>query len=230
MNKKIYKNLIIIGLAIIAIILILLIRNRIMENKTYNGFLTPTEGAWSELMNGAEDSQRSVYLGERMVNNILAYGVEMELIVSKDKNVVAQVWRDKKSDEIVEIVTKLKGENEILCIDDSLIRTLIPTFDSSLPVIKTPEEYGLDNKYTYDTFTTKTGKTVKAAKFIDENNMEIWLSSEVPFGIVKIIDWSSVTKTGEIMAWLQDFDLTGGEQKISETEMANCQRINFPNF
>lgn len=227
MNKKIYKNLIIIGLAIIAIILILLIRNRI---KTYNGFLTPIEGAWSEVINGAEDLQRSVYLGERIVNNILAYGVEMELIVSKDKNVVTQVWRDKKSDEIVEIVTKLKGENEILCIDDSLIRALIPTFDSSLPVIKTPEEYGLDNKYTYDTFTTKTGKTVKVAKFIDENNMEIWLSSEVPFGIVKIIDWSSGTETGEIMAWLQDFDLIEGEQKISETEMANCQRINFPNF
>jgi len=73
-------------------------------------------------------------------------------------------------------------------------------------------------------------KTIQIAKFTDENNIEIWLSSEVPFGIVKIIDWSSGIETGEIIAWLQDFGLAGGGLKISESEMLNCKKMNFPNL
>ncbi len=228
MNKKTYKNLIIIGLAIIAIIVVLLMRSRIMEDKKYNGFLNPAKGAWSEVMNGAEDSQRSIYLGERVINNILAYGVEIGSIIDGNESAVTQVWRDKDSNEIVKVASKLEGKNEVICIDDSLMEIFIPTFNSSLPAIKTPEEYGLNNEYTSDTFTTKKGKIIQVAKFIDENNMEIWLSSEVPFGIVKIIDRNS--ESGEIMAWLQDFGLSGGKSKISENEMLNCKKINFPDL
>jgi len=227
MNKKTYKNLVIIGLAIIAIVAVLFIRN--MDNQSiYTGFLKPEVGAWSEIMNGAEDLQRLVYLGEKNIHNISAYGVEIESIVSGNKGAIIQVWRDKESNEIVEIVSKLKGENEVICIDDSLMRIFMPSFDLSLPAIKTPVEYSLNNKYAYDTFTTKTGKTIQIAKFIDENNMDVWLSSEVPFGIVKMIDRNS--ESGEIMAWLQDFDLSGAEAKISEAEMLNCKKINFPNL
>ena len=230
MDKKTYKNLIVlsISLALVLILAIVLFaRNRGGQN-VYTGFLKPEKGAWSELMNGAEDLQRLVYLGERNIHNIPAYGVEIESIISGNKSAVTQVWRDKESNEIVEIVSKLKGEDEVICIDDSLMRIFMPSFDLSLPAIKTPVEYSLNNKYTYDTFTTKTGKTIQVAKFIDENNMDIWLSSEVPFGIVKIIDRNS--ESGEIMAWLQDFDLSGAEAKISEAEMLNCKKINFPNL
>jgi len=181
-------------------------------------------------MNGSEDLQRLVYLGEKNVYNIPAYGVEIESIVSGNKGAITQIWRDKESNEIVEIVSKLKGEDEVICIDDSLMRIFMPSLDLSLPAIKTPVEYSLKNKYTYDTFTTKTGKTIQVAKFIDENNMEIWLSSEVPFGFVKILDWSGKAGTAEIMAWLQDFGPSGAGAKISEAEMLNCKKINFPNL
>lgn len=103
---------------------------------------------------------------------------------------------------------------------------LIPSFSSLLPAIKTPEKYSLNNEYTYGTFTTNTGKTIQIAKLMDENDIEIWISSEVPFGIVKIVN----NTTGEITAYLQDFGLTGGKAKISETEMLNCKKINFPNL
>jgi len=227
MNKKIYKSLIVVGLAIIAIVAILFIRSRDGQG-IYTGFLKPENGAWSELMNGAEDLQKLVYLGEKNIHNISAYGVEIESIISGNKNAVTQVWRDKESNEIVKIVSKLKGKDEIICVDDALMKIFIPSFDLSLPAIKTPEEYSLNNKYTYEIFTTKVGKTIQTAKFIDENNMEIWLSSEVPFGIVKIIDRNS--ESGEIIAWLQDFGLSGAEAKISESEMLNCKKINFPDL
>jgi hypothetical protein len=235
MDKKTYKNLVIIGLAIITIVAILFIRSRInvpIEEGSYTGFLKPNQGAWSEVVfineDNAENLQRSVYLGEKNIDNISAYGIEMESIDSNDKSAITQVWFDKESNEIIKIVSKLKGENEVVCIDDSLMRVFIPSFDSLLPAVKTPVQYGSIHKYTYGTFITETGKTIQTAKFIDENNMEVWLSSEVPFGIVKIIDRNS--ESGEIMAWLQDFDLSGAEAKISESEMLNCEKINFPDL
>ncbi len=225
MNKKTYTNLVIIGLAIIAIVAVLFIRSMGNQN-IYTGFLKPGEGAWSEIMNGAEESQRIVYLGEKIVHNTRAYGVEIESIVSENESAITQVWRDKESNEIVEIVSKLKGKDEVICINDSLMEILIPSFSSLLPAIETPEKYSSNNKYIYDTFTTNTGKTIQIAKFIDENDIEIWISSEVPFGIVKIVN----NTTGEITSYLQDFGLSGGKPKISEVEMINCKRMNFPNL
>lgn len=232
MNKKTYKNLIIlsIGLALVLILMIVLFaRNRGNQN-IYTGFLKPKEGAWSEIMNGAEDIQRLAYLGEKIVDNTPAYGVEIESIISGNKTTITQVWRDKTSNEVVKIVSKLEGENEAICIGHSLMNILIPSFDSSLPSIITPEKYNPNNKYTYSTFTTNTGKTVQAAKFVDENNMEIWISSEVPFGIVKVLDFNNKAGNGEIIAYLKNFGLSGAKPKISELEMLNCKKMNFPNL
>jgi len=232
MNKKTYKNLIIlsVGLALVLILMIVSSTRDRSNQNIYTGFLKPAEGAWSEIMNGAEQSQRMVYLGEKVVHNVLAYGIEIESIVSENESAITQVWRDKESNEIVEIAAKLEGQNETICVDASLMGILIPSFDTLLPAIETPEKYDSKNEYIYDAFTTKTGKTIQIAKFIDENNMEIWLSSEVPFGIVKIIDWIEKTETGEVMVWLQDFGLSGGKPKISENEILNCKKMNFPNL
>ena len=234
MNKKTYKNLVIIGLAIIAIVTVLFIRSRgnvptiPTDGGAYSGFLKPEQGAWSEIVfideDNVENLQMSVYLGEKIIDNIPAYGIEMELIVSNDKSAITQVWLDKKLNKTVKIVSKLKGKDEVVCIDDTLMRILIPSFDSLLPAVKTPVKYGSTNKYTYSTFTTKTGKTIQIAKFVDENNIEIWISSEVPFGIVKVVD----NKTGKIISYLRDFGLTGARAKISEAEMINCEKIDLP--
>jgi len=231
MNKKTYKNLVIIGLAIIAIVAILFIRSRIdvpIEEGPYTGFLKPNQGAWSEVVfideDNVENLQRSVYLGEKNIDNISAYGIEMELIISTDENAITQVWFDKKSNEIIKIISKLKEKDEIVCMNTSLMKAIIPSFDSLLPAVKTPVKYSSLNKYTYGTLITETGKTIQIAKFIDENNMEIWISSEVPFGIVKVVD----NKTGGIISYLHDFGLSGAKAKISETEMINCKKIDLP--
>lgn len=239
MNKKTSRNLIIIGLAIIAIIAVLFVRSRInvpIEEGPYTGFLKPGQGAWSETIfidqdNNVESLRKSIYLGEKIIDNIPAYGIEMELIVSNDKSAITQIWLDEKLNETVKIASKLKGKDEVVCISDSLMEALMPSFGSSFdflfPTVKTPVKYGsgnINNKYTYGTFITETGKTIQIAKFVDENNMEIWISSEVPFGIVKVAD----TKSNKIISYLRDFGLTGAKPKISETEMINCKKIDLP--
>jgi hypothetical protein len=236
MNKKTSRNLIIlsVGLALILILIIILFSR---ETNTYTGFLKPGQGAWSETIfidqDNVESLRKSIYLGEKIIDNIPAYGTEMELIASNDKSAITQVWLDKKSNETVKIVSKLNGKDEVICISDSLMEVLIPSFRSSVdflfPTVKTPVKYGSDNinnKYTYGTFTTETGKTIQIAKFVDENNMEIWISSEVPFGIVKVAD----TKSNKIIFYLRDFGLTEAKPKISETEMINCKKIGLPTF
>ncbi|HIQ50351.1 MAG TPA: hypothetical protein EYH54_00090 [Nautiliaceae bacterium] len=64
------------------------------------------------------------------------------------------------------------------------------------------------------TFTTETGKVVKGIKFKTPKGEEIWLSSEVPFGIVKYI-------IGNYTVELRDFG-EGEKIKISIEEVKNA--------
>jgi len=230
MNKKTYRNLIILASGVFLIILVLIV---ILPNRKnydpwgsdiYTGFLKLKQGAWSEIVfidkGGKESLQRSVYLGEKTIEGVLTYGIEIDSNVSDNTNAILQIWLDKKSDKAIKIVSKLKGKNEVVCVDESLMKLLVPSFESFLPAVFTPVRYSSINQYTYGTFTTETGKTIQIAKFIDENKTEIWISSEVPFGIVKAVD----TENNKLVANLRDFGLTGAKPKISETEMANCTK------
>jgi len=233
MNKKIYKILIIL---IGGVFLIILVLKVILPGKNnydlsygwgsdiYTGFLRPKQGAWSEIMfidqGGKESLQRSVYLGEKVIDGVLTYGIEIDSNVSDNTKAILQVWLDKKSDKAVKIVSKLKGKNEVVCVEESFMKLLVPSFESFLPAAFTPVKYSSINQYTYGTFTTETQKTIQVAKFIDENKTEIWISSEVPFGIIKAVN----TENNKVVAYLRDFGLTGAKPKISETEMINCTK------
>jgi hypothetical protein len=233
MNKKIYKTIIIL---ISGIFLIILVLKVVLPDKNnydpsygwgsdiYTGFLNPKLGAWSDIVfidqGGKKSLQRSIFLGEKTIEGVLTYGIEIDSNVSDNTNAILQIWLDKKSDKAIKIVSKLKGKNEVVCVDESLMKLLVPSFESFLPAAFTPVKYSSINQYTYGTFTTETGKTIQIAKFVDENKTEIWISSEVPFGIIKAVN----TENNKVVAYLRDFGLTGAKPKISETEMINCTK------
>jgi hypothetical protein len=233
MNKKIYKTIIILISGIFMIILVLKV---VLPDKNnydpsygwgsdiYTGFLNPKLGAWSDIVfidqGGKKSLQRSIFLGEKTIEGVLTYGIEIDSNVSDNTNAILQIWLDKKSDKAIKIVSKLKGKNEVVCVDESLMKLLVPSFESFLPAAFTPVKYSSINQYTYGTFTTETGKTIQIAKFVDENKTEIWISSEVPFGIIKAVN----TENNKVVAYLRDFGLTGAKPKISETEMINCTK------
>ncbi|MFA5392593.1 MAG: hypothetical protein WC306_02880 [Candidatus Paceibacterota bacterium] len=233
MNKKIYKILIIL---IGGVFLIILVFKVFLPNQNnndlsygwgsdiYTGFLNPKQGAWSDIVfidqGGKENLQRTIFLGEKVIDGVVTYGIEIDSNVSDNTKDILQIWLDKKLDKIVKIVSKLKGKNEVVCVDESLMKLLLPSFETFLPAAFTPRKYGSTNQYAYGTFITETQKTIQIAKFIDENKTEIWISSQVPFGIIKVID----TKSNKIIAYLRDFGLSGAKPKISETEMINCTK------
>lgn len=239
MNRKIYKTIIILISGIFLIILVLKI---VLPNKNnydpsygwgsdiYTGFLNPKLGAWSDIVfvdqGGKKSLQRSIFLGKKTIEGVLTYGIEIDSNVSDNTNSILQIWLDKKSDKAVKIVSKSKKNNEVVCINESFMKLLVPSFESFLPAAFTPARYSSVNQYTYGTFTTETQKTIQVAKFIDENKIEMWISSEVPFGIVKAVN----TENNKIVAYLRDFGLSGAKPKISETEIVNCKKQDLFNL
>lgn len=231
MNPK-YKKLIIIlaVILLIALVFIIILSNRKekidltyggWESSIYTGFLKPQKGAWSELIvideKGDKSLQRSIYLGESTIEGVRAYGVETDPNVFDSKGSVLQVWYEYSTDEIIKIASRAKRE-EVICINVPLMKTLFPTLEGYLPTIVTPGKYSSINEYTYGTFTTETNKTVQVAKFIDEYETEIWLSSEVPFGVIKGV----FMPTNQTVVYLRDFGLFGATPIISEAQIANC--------
>ncbi len=232
MNPK-YKKIIIILASALLIGLLLFVfffskRDKIKlgwDSDIYTGFLLPEKGAWSELIvydeEGNESLQRSIYLGESSLEGVRIYGVETDPNVYNSSGSVLQVWYDYTNDEIVKMASKEKQGQDIICVNVPLMETLFPTLTAYLPTVVTPDKYSSINRYTYDTYTTETGKTIQTAKFVDDYETEIWLSTEIPFGIVKGV----YLPNNLIVAYLRDFGLFGATPLISETQAINCQPI-----
>ncbi|MDD5760643.1 MAG: hypothetical protein PHF45_01115 [Candidatus Pacebacteria bacterium] len=232
MDKK-YKNLILILAVILTIVLVLIIVLSKKKEETsltyggwgtdiYTGFYRPQQGGWSELIikdeEGKESLQRSIYLGEATIEGILSYGVEVDANVLDNKGAILQIWYDENSDEIIKMVSKMKQGKEVTCVSANLMGLIFPAFKDYLPSVFTPLKYSSLNDYTYGTYTTESGKTIRVAKFIDEYQTEIWVSSEVPFGIVKGVH----LPTNTTVVRLRDFGLSGATPVISKTEMMSC--------
>ena len=233
MNKK-YKSLIIVLLVIllIALVFIIILSNKKeevdltyggWESSIYTGFHRPQQGGWSELViideEGKQSLQRSIYLGQANIEGVLAYGVETDANVLNNTGSILQVWYDENTDEIIKMVSKGKQEEDVICVSKSLMELIMPNFEAYLPSVFTPDKYHSMIDYTYGTFTTETGKTVQVAKFIDEYQTEIWVSSEVPFGVVKGV----FLPDNLTVVNLRDFGLSGATPVISLSEMTNCK-------
>jgi hypothetical protein len=70
----------------------------------------------------------------------------------------------------------------------------------------------------YGTYTTPTGKTLAVAIYTTAQG-ESWVSSEVPFGIVKMISG------GKTVMELQDYGTIGAKSLITDSEVENCQDL-----
>lgn len=193
----------------------------------YTGFMKLNPGAWSEVVmkgenSGKEVHRKVVYAGEAKINGKDAQGIEFE-ITQGDNNMIAQIWLEKGSYKPVRYVAKI--EDQVFCVDPSVIESYFT--DEEKPSLETPEEYKPTKPdISYGTYTTPTGKTVNVAKFKVEEGGESWVSSEVPFGLVKSID-----NQGNDSLYLYDFGLSGGKIQITKDEVENCIPLpNVPNL
>jgi len=174
----------------------------------YTGFIAPAEGQWAEYVistDGEESHQNMEDIGQDTVDGKTCTGFEMTM--SGQEETIMQIWTETATGQAVKYVVKMG--NQVMCMNVGQ--------SPEPPETETPSEYdpNLPN-ISYETYTTPTGKTVNVAKFAIGGG-ETWVSSQVPFGTVQVIDAS-----GETTMYLYDFGMTGAQRDISKTEMENC--------
>lgn len=186
----------------------------------YTGFLKAERGAWAEWemtdSKGKTTNLRFVYAGRAIMNGKESEGFEYRADVN-GQEVIAQVWFSVDNRNVVKYVIKYQGK--VICYTP-------PQFEVK-PSSRTPSEYEpkeISKKpdVGFGTFTTKSGKTVKVVKFseiVNGKQREVWLSSEVTFGIVKVVE------EGKTVVELVDFGLSGGQVTITSEEAENCMSI-----
>lgn len=186
----------------------------------YEGYMDLEKGMWAEWrndFNGEESTNRYVYAGEETIDGKKAIGFEYGYDMEGQK-VTVQTWASASTKKPVKSV--IKFEDQVMCYT-------IP--DADLPSTDTPSDYEPQEiadrpDWSHGTFTTESGKTVDVIKFQDTvsgTKNEIWVSSEVPFGMVKTV------QDGKTVMELKDFG-TNAELSISLNEVKNCQEMNIP--
>ena len=120
-----------------------------------------------------------------------------------------QMWTSASTGQMVKYVVKTGGQ--VMCMDIGQA--------PYEPETETPGEYAPDLAESYGTYTVPgNGETVDVAIFEIETGpgSEVWVSSEVPFGTVKVI--ASGTETMSLV----NFGTSGAARDISKAEMDDC--------
>jgi hypothetical protein len=176
----------------------------------YTGYMAPAAGQWADYVytNGEESHQKMEYIGQDTVDGKTCTGFEMTM--SEQEEIIMQIWTETATGQAVKYVVKM--EDQVICMNINQ--------SPEPPEAETPSEYDPNlPDISYGTYTTPTGKTVNVAIFAIGGG-ETWVSSQVPFGMVKVIDDS-----GETTSYLYDFGMTGAQRDISKTEMENCTQM-----
>ena len=183
---------------------------------SYTGFIAPAEGQWVEYVistNGEESRQKMEYIGQDTVDGKTCIGFEITMTVPGQGETIMQVWTDAASRQLVKYVMKMG--DEVICMD-------VSQSPYQPPETETPGSYAPNlANISYGTYTTPTGKAVNVAKFTVAGG-EGWVSSQVPFGMVKSIDAS-----GKTTMYLYDFGTSGAHRDISKAEMETCKQVVF---
>jgi hypothetical protein len=175
----------------------------------YTGFMQAAEGQWAEYVistDGGESRQKMEYIGQDTVDGKACTGFEMTM--SGQEETIMQIWTETATGQAVKYVVKMG--DQVICMNVGQ--------SPQPPETETPSNYNPNlPDISYGTYTTPTGKTVNVAKFATTGGGETWVSSQVPFGTVQVIDAS-----GKTTMYLYDFGLTGAQRDISKAEMENC--------
>jgi hypothetical protein len=181
----------------------------------YTGFMQAAEGQWVEYVissNGEEYHQKMEHIGQDTVDGKTCIGFEMTMAMPQQGETIMQMWTDAATHQLVKYVMKTEGQ--VIGMD-------IGQSPSELPETETPSQYDPSlPDISYGTYTIPgTGETVTVAIFESGPGDEVWVSSQVPFGTVKVVASGTTTMS------LYNFGTSGAQRDISKAEMENCMQI-----
>ncbi len=175
----------------------------------YTGFMDWKPGMWAETVTNSG--------GQKMTTRMEIIESDNDKIVfqytvkAPGENVerVSQIWMDKSRRKPLKYVMDINGQT--VCMDTGEIpEGSTPKDDDTYPPDFPSIKYG--------TYTTPTGKKVNAAIFGMGGN-EAWVSSEVPFGMVKLV------AGGQTLSYLKDFGMSGAKSHFTKSQIENCKDL-----
>jgi len=171
----------------------------------YAGFMAWKAGMWSEtkITQGGQSSTMRQEIVESSPT-LAKFQTSME---QGGQKIISQMWLNPSTYKATKYV--VKTGSQVMCMDVSNAANM-PTNPSDYPADKPDMKLG--------TYTTPTGKTLAVAKYVTSDG-ETWVSSEVPFGAVKVVSGGKTTME------LQDFGNVGAKSLISDSEISNCQDL-----
>jgi len=181
----------------------------------YTGFMLPAEGQWVEYVmadEGEDFHQKMEHIGQDTVDGKTCIGFEMTMAMPQQGETIVQMWTDAATHQLVKYVMKTGGQ--VICMD-------VSQSPYEPPETETPGQYNPSlPDISYGTYTVPgTGETVTVAIFESGPGDEVWVSSQVPFGTVKVIASGTTTMS------LYNFGTSGAHRDISKVEMENCMEM-----
>jgi hypothetical protein len=170
----------------------------------YAGFMDLKAGQWAETVTkqGGQNMKTRTEVIESSPDTV-KFQIMTEF---EGTETLSQFWFDQGSNRVTKFV--VKSGNEVMCMDVSQMSDdYIPADGGAFPAEKTGIEHG--------TYTTPTGKKVTVAKFTSGSG-ETWVSSEVPFGLVKTMSAGSTRMS------LYDFGTIGAKSRIDKEDIEDC--------
>ncbi len=207
-------------------LLIFIATTTLLLASPYTGFMKLSKGAWAKYEIYGQTHPFTLttkYLGTTIYKGKKVNVVETEMKVD-NMEVVTQYWSAIGNDSLLKKVIT-KTPNGVSCFEEEMIGTIYkdqaPGYHTTTPKRFNPKKPNI----TYATYTLPNGKKIKAAIF-KEDDTEVWVSSQVPFGIVQI------KEKGKVVMKLIDFGLFGAKAKISlkEAKMCNMSTLPIPSF
>lgn len=180
----------------------------------YTGFMQAVEGQWVEYAissDGEEYHQKMEHIGQDTVDGKTCIGFEMTMAMPQQGETIVQMWTDAATHQLVKYV--MKTGDQVICMD-------VSQSPYEPPKTETPGQYNPSlPDISYGTYTIPgTGGTVTVAIF-DVQGGEVWVSSQVPFGTVKVVASGTTTMS------LYNFGTSGAVRDISKAEMENCMQM-----
>ncbi len=202
-------------------IIILVVFATALFSMPYTGFMKLQKGAWAKYEILSQDKNATLtlkYLGTTLYKGKKVNIVESEMVIDGYK-IVTQNWSAVDNDAVIKKVIT-KTPTSVICFEEEMIGMMgdnTPYYHT-----KTPKEYSPKKpNIKIATYTLPNGKKIKAAIFKDKG-LEVWVSSQVPFGIVKVVE------NGKTTMRLVDFGLSGAKPAISLKEAQSCTAPMLP--
>lgn len=191
-----------------------------LETAGYKGFMELKGGEWTVYTVNSEGmsfDQKVEFIGADTWEGKECYVIEIE--VENLGGVIYQLWIDKSTRQ--QVLAVMKQGDLVIKIDLAGLPEKAEMLAESST--GTPSEYQPGGEIRSETYRTPTGRSVEAVVFSPREGGEVWVSGEVPFGIVKVVD-----EKGETVMELKDFGLSGARRDITKEEAENAISIPMP--